>query len=131
VADIGLRQLEGKFPGITYTVISRVSTTGNGNVDESALYFCGDTFEEDRFTDLQHTKSKKNTGKRLYEKIEKRLRWIIYIQRRSNETRIEFTSEDKRQIRLWIESNLYHLDELQNIISNYCNNPMDILETNL
>lgn len=129
VADIGLRQLEGKFPGITYTVISRVSSTGNGNVDESALYFCGDTLEEDRFTDLLHKKTNKsNTGKQLYDKIEKRLRWILYIQRRSNETHIEITSEQKQQIRLWIESTIYHLDELQNIISNYCYNSSPSLE---
>jgi hypothetical protein len=120
VANIGERQIEGKHPGATYTVVSRASTTGNGNADKSSLYFCGKPFEENRFTDLIYKKASGGRKKECYEKVERRRRWIMYIDRRAELTVIMFLDQEKTMLKSWAERVTMTEDEVADIISNYC-----------
>lgn len=121
VANIGERQIEAKHPGATYTVISRASTIGNGNADKSSLYFSGKRFEENRFTDLIYKKkTKQNTEPECYEKVAKRKRWMVYINKSSEQTMIPILDEEKENLKSWAEEVRYTENDVLDIISKYC-----------
>jgi hypothetical protein len=116
VADIGQRVLESMFLGITYVILSRVSNIGNGNPDNSVLYFSGPMFEENRFTDLTH----KTNSSTLYKRYEDRLRWISHIEEVALRTDITIADEEKDDLENWARHTTISADECGTLISVYC-----------
>lgn len=98
VANIGKRMIESLFLGITYVVLSRVSTIGNGDPNKSALYFSGPPFEPNRFTDLIHKKD----SIELYKRYEDRQRWISHITKVADKTDVNMSMEEKKLLKQWM-----------------------------
>jgi len=107
----GTDSFEGINPGTLYTGISRASTLGNGNIEDSSLYFCSPTACKSRF---KNVKFKKNSNEIKYKRVEQRERWIQYLHK--HKTNNKFSEEQRTHLKNWVKCTKISKQDLDDII---------------
>ena len=91
IASPGKRGFEGNNPGLFYTILSRITTMGDLNDKmSSAIYFTGTDMSPDRIRNI----TVNATGKQQYEKVQKRAKWVKYLEKNI----IKLRTEEKDEI---------------------------------
>ena len=75
IFEPGTSTFEGNNPGLLYTGLSRATTLGNGNINESALYLTGTNANEDRFCNLVHYWQKHKKNEIISTRIRRNSNW--------------------------------------------------------
>ena len=102
IGDPGDEYFENLNPGTFYTLISRITTLGDNDSKDSAIYFTGKNITFNRMMNLTKT-----MDGRIKEKVQMRNAWIEDLQK--NELSNDIPNETK-----------------QNIIEWFCNTSIDI-----
>ena len=113
VFDPGKSSVEGLNPGFTYVGLSRVSSLGQGNINESAFYLTGEHLTMDRFTNLSYQRTRKNEE---YVKLQARNRWIKFLQRMKEKTNMAIPQHERNNLKQWIETSEFSSIQLDNAI---------------
>jgi len=106
ICDADDRQFEGKFMGLFYTAISRATTLGDANGLNSAIYFTGEHFKEDRIRQI---------GKRVgssddYVPIQQRAKWVQHLKQHTRS--INKPTSSMLDTLEWAKHSSYTYDEL-------------------
>ena len=113
VFDPGKSGVEGNNPGFTYVGLSRVSSLGKGNINDSAFYLTGDHLSIERFTDMTFQRTRKNE---TYVKIKQKKRWIRFLDTQKQNTNLNITKEQKEQLKKWVTTSKFSKIQLENAI---------------
>ena len=82
ICDPDKKNFEGKALGLLYTAVSRATTLGDENGLNSAIYFIGTDFKEDRIRNLA-----KKQGQLIdFDLANDRKRWTDYLNERKTIT---------------------------------------------
>ena len=95
IVDIGSRAFETTCPGLFYTSYSRATTDGDGEAENSAIFFMRDNITEDRLIDTTITK----TTKRKSIKAMRRTSWIQHLKKNTKKSGIK--EEEKESLFRW------------------------------
>ena len=106
VCDPDENQFEGKALGLFYTTLSRATTLGDDDGLNSAIYFTGKEFREDRVRLL----GKKKNGTDNYLNVKRRDIWVAHLE--TNTRKNTMTEEQLRTLANWAESTKYSYDTL-------------------
>ena len=112
ICDPGDRSAEGRAPGLFYTAVSRATTLGNPDGTESAIYFTGDDFKEERIRNV----STKKDSVYDYEKVRKR---NIWTRRLKQNTKSHNYLNSMRRALTWAKTRRYTWPILQERIESY------------
>jgi len=98
VVDPGTPGFEGQCPGLTYTVLARVTTIGNeGNRMASALFFQGNNMKPERMKNLT-TNAKGQPCK----KVEQREKWMKRMKRKT--VKSSLSEDQKKELLKWADT---------------------------
>ena len=95
VCDPDDRFFEGKNLGLFYTAVSRATTLGDDTGLNSAIYFTGTTFNQDRIRNLDT----KMGSVDLFDLAAKRKAWVNYLKERTRSN--EFSDAECDDILQW------------------------------
>ena len=110
IVDPGDQAMEGRNPGLLYTVLSRATTMGDDSGRGSAIYFKGPNIEPGRFVNCGYT----TTGTE-YAAVTNRKQWVEYL---NQHTVTSTTSQRQKQaLYKWISNIKVTHAELQDILS--------------
>jgi hypothetical protein len=82
ICDPDKKQFEASALGLFYTALSRATTLGDDDGLNSAIYFTGDNFTEERIRNLCY----KTGTYQQFDKAIHRKKWVSYLNHRTNET---------------------------------------------
>ena len=78
ICDPDEKKIEGTSLGLFYTATSRATTHGDDDGMNSAIYFSGNQFKEERIRGLTKLKTQTKT----FIMAKKRQKWLEFLQRR-------------------------------------------------
>ena len=119
VFDPGKIAVEGLNPGFTYVGLSRVSSLGHGDINESAFYLTGDNLKIDRFTNMTHQRTRKNE---IYVKIAARNRWVKFLENKKKTTKLNIAQTKRNALKDWIINSKFSSDDIENAIIFHASN---------
>jgi hypothetical protein len=103
ICDPDEHKYEGKFMGLFYTAISRATTLGDDTGLNSAIYFTGPQFKEERFRNLGKQKGSVDD----FIPIQKRSKWVDYLKKRTHP--IKELNQEMIETLHW--STIYRMDQ--------------------
>ena len=117
VCDPDEKKFEGTSLGLFYTATSRATTLGNEDGLNSAIYFSGSQFKEERIRGL--TKLKNSDQDFIMAK--KRTKWVEFLRRRErmSQHHIRKTMKHKKETMATLKSTKLDLDFLYTRIRKY------------
>ena len=112
ICDPDTKESEHKAMGLFYTAISRATTLGDDRGDNSAIYFDGDSYNENRI---------RNIGRRKHtdqdtERVSQRTAWVNCLQQHKRKWP---TPKTTNEIGKWAETTKYTEKDLKNRINEY------------
>ena len=112
ICDPDEKKYEGTSLGLFYTALSRATTLGDEDGLNSAIYFTGGDFKEQRFNRLTKLKGSLQDFKNVI----KRQQWVDYMKKRETQTlkRTKVTLLRKDKIIQDIQKLQFHYDFLYN-----------------
>ena len=113
LCDPDTREREGTALGLFYTALSRATTLGNHNGEESAIYFDGDDFTEERIRNIGRHKDSEED----YKRVKKRARWVHYLIKHKYTSSL--THPQIKNILKWAESTNYDYLDLLDRTNHY------------
>ena len=117
VFEPGTSTFEGNNPGLLYTGLSRATTLGNGNINESALYLTGTNANEDRFCNLVHYRQKHKKNEK-YIAIRRRDNWLNFLEEKRRGTHFHVSEEIRIDMDNWLNTkHEISMEELDDIIT--------------
>ena len=114
VVDVGTTQFEANHPGTLYTILSRASSLGNGDINKSSIYFCGDNLKMDRLTNVKYQRNIANRGI-PYKLVAMREKWIEYLKLMQEQTKI-ITPIEQQELKHWAKNTKLSKAQLEEII---------------
>ena len=117
VCDPDTKDWEGRCLGLLYTAVSRGTTLGDEDGLNSAVYFQGADFKEDRIRQLYQKKDSDDD----YALAVKRTEWVDYLKERERNMKFGSQSGQKRlqKILHWASSNTVSYDDLSSRVDVY------------
>ena len=117
VCDPDEKKFEGTSLGLFYTATSRATTLGDEDSLNSAIYFSGSQFKEERIRGL--TKLKNSDQDFIMAK--KRTKWVDFLRRREqmSQHHIRKTMKHKKETMATLKSTKLDLDFLYTRIRKY------------
>ena len=109
-----MKKFEGTSLGLFYTATSRATTLGDDDGLNSAIYFSGSQFREERIRGL--TKLKNSDQDFIMAK--KRKKWVNFLKRRERMSQLHVRKSIKNTISL-LKSTNFDFDFLYTRIRNY------------
>ena len=117
VFEPGNSSFEGNNPGLLYTGLSRATTLGRGNINDSALYLTGNNSNENRFCNLVHYRQK-NKKNEKYIAIRRRDRWLQYLEQRRKLSHFQISEQIRSNTENWLNNRQeISMKELDDIIT--------------
>ena len=113
ICDPDEKRWENIALGLFYTALSRATTLGDEDGNESAIYFTGEHYKEDRIRDIG---IKKHTSEE-YKRVKDRQRWVDYL--KENTIKTTLTNRKQQKILNWAESYSMTFDDLYNRVQTY------------
>lgn len=117
ICDPDKKQYEASALGLFYTALSRATTLGDEDGLNSAIYFTGDEFTEQRIRNLcQKAGTYQQFDKAIYRK-----NWVSYLNHRTKETSkwINQNVPHPRKYLLWAETTRIDQEQFHLIMDNY------------
>lgn len=108
ICDVGNALIEGLFPGIFYSALSRASTIGTRQDTyrlNSAVYFI--YLDEDR---LMRLRKKKNGD--VYDLVKRRDLWLQHLEKRHTVTQQSLTLLNKKSILRHVSTDVYSIQKI-------------------
>ena len=117
VCDPDTKDWEGRCLGLLYTAVSRGTTLGDADGLNSAVYFQGADFKEDRIRQLYQ---KKDSGDD-YALAVKRTQWVEYLKERQRDMKFNSQAGRKRLEKIldWASSNTVSYQRLSSRVDVY------------
>ena len=113
VCDPDKKQFEGKNLGLFYTALSRARSLGDPDGLNSAIYFTGTDFNEERFRDLIRRKDSED----MFQVAMKRKRWVQRLE--ANTVDDEFSEGEMNIVLQWADKYRSNEKELLGVIDKY------------
>ena len=110
ICDPDEKKYEGTSLGLLYTALSRATTLGDKDGLNSAIYFTGGTFKEQRINRLTKMKG----SDRNFKMADKRKTWVEYIEKQEQQSKATISKilHKKKQIINHINNHTYDYDFL-------------------
>ena len=117
ICDPDKKQYEASALGLFYTALSRATTLGDENGLNSAIYFTGDEFTEERIRNHCH----KAGTYQQFDKAIHRKNWVSYLNQRTVETSkwIDQNIPYPAKYLQWAETTRIHKNQLHSIMDDY------------
>jgi hypothetical protein len=118
ICDPDQKRFEASALGLLYTALSRATTFGDENGLNSAIYFTGIDFKEER---IRNICNKQGTTK-PFEKAKHRTAWVKYLTQQTDKTSlwVQQNIKNKQQFYLdWATVTRIDATELNKIIDDY------------
>jgi hypothetical protein len=118
ICDPDQKRFEASALGLLYTALSRATTLGDDNGLNSAIYFIGTDFKEER---IRNPCNKQGSTK-AFEKAKHRTMWVEYLRQQTIKTSILVQQDivNKQQFYLdWATNTRINAEELKEIVDDY------------
>jgi hypothetical protein len=118
ICDPDQKHFEASALGLLYTALSRATTLGDDDGLNSAIYFTGTDFKEER---IRNPCNKQGTTK-SFEKAKHRATWVKYLTQQTDKTSfwVQENIKNKQQYYLdWATDTRINAKELNEIIDDY------------
>lgn len=112
ICDPDKRESERNALGLFYTALSRATTLGDPNGDNSAIYFTGEDFNQARIRNIGRLKQTEED----YVRVKQRRTWVQYLNAHNKCT---VSDDECNSIFMWISTSKYDTNDLHNRIRKY------------
>lgn len=113
ICDPDEKKYEGTALGLLYTALSRATTLGDENGNNSAIYFTGESFKPSRIYNLYKQKNSMDD----FVIASKRKKWVAHLKRFTKKP--YYSKEKVEDITRWAESTKYSYDALYTRMNMY------------